>query len=604
MQNTVNSGGSGRRTGDIAVLLRCFRLLRPYARHVLLATILLGFIDAIVLMTPQLIRVIVDRGIRGGEGVFLTAGTLVLLFVVLLKGGLTFLQGRLVEKASQGVAYDLRRRIHSQLTNLSFSFHDQTESGQLLSRSIQDVERIRFLTGRATLRLVEGAVFLLSTAVVMVVMNPLLAILALAALPLLAWRGYAFGRIIRPLGERIQEKLAVLTTRLEQNLRGVRIVRAFAQERREIDRFAAENREWFSISAAEGKVRAINSPLLTLIVQLATVGILGLGGVLIVRGSLTYGELVAFTTYLAQLAGPVRAIGWIMPVIGMAIAAAERIFEVVDSTSEVEEDSNAPALSEISGKVEFEEVSFAYIGDRYALNDVSFRVEPGEVVALLGETGSGKSTIVNLLPRFYDVTSGCIRVDGTDIRSVRVSSLRRQIGMVLQETTLFATTIRENIRYGQVEATDREVQEAAEAAQAHGFIEQMPDGYDTAVGELGRTLSGGQKQRVAIARAILKNPRVLILDDATSSVDTETESLIQDALQNLMDGRTSLVIAQRLSTLRLASRVLVLEDGRIAAGGTHDELYERSRLYREIYDKQLRRESEQGGGVSDEGGNR
>ncbi|MEE8440713.1 MAG: ABC transporter ATP-binding protein, partial [Spirochaetia bacterium] len=540
------------------------------------------------------IRQIVDRGIRGGDTRWLTLGTATLLLIIVAKGALTFFQGRLIERASQGVAYDLRRTIHEQLTKLSFSFHDKTESGQLLSRSIQDVERIRFLDGRATLRLVEGAVFLISSAILMFIMDPLLATLVMAVLPLLAWRGYAFGRMIRPLGERIQERLAVMTTRLEQNLRGATVVKAFAQERREIDRFEDENRKWFALSATNAKVRAVNAPLLSLIVQLATVGILGFGGYLIVRGDLTYGELVAFTTYMAQLSGPVRAIGWIVPVIGMAIASAGRIFEVIDSTSEVEEDETAPELPEVKGRVEFDRVSFAYGDDRYALHEVSFVAEPGEIVALMGETGSGKSTIVNLLPRFYDVRNGTILVDGTDIRSVRVSSLRRQIGMVLQETTLFATTIRENIRYGRATATDAEVQEAAEAAQGHQFILSMPDGYDTKVGELGRTLSGGQKQRIAIARAILMNPRILILDDATSSVDTDTERLIQIALQTLMNGRTSFVIAQRLSTLRMADRILVLENGRIGAGGTHAELYDQSRLYREIYDRQLSRESEEG----------
>ncbi|MCK4516812.1 MAG: ABC transporter ATP-binding protein, partial [Spirochaetaceae bacterium] len=571
-----------------------------YIRHVLGATVLLGAIDATVLITPQLVRQIVDRGIRDGDVRWLSFGTAALLLIIAAKGALTFFQGRLVERASQGVAYDLRRTIHEQLTNLSFSFHDKTESGQLLSRSIQDVERIRFLTGRATLRLVEGSVFLISSAILMFIMNPLLATLVMAALPLLVWRGYAFGRMIRPLGERIQEQLAVLTTRLEQNLRGAKVVKAFAQEQREIDRFEEENRRWFALSATNAKVRAINAPLLSLIVQLATVGIMGFGGYLIVRGDLTYGELVAFTTYMAQLSGPVRAIGWITPVIGMAIASAGRIFEVIDSTSEVEEDETAPELAEVKGRVEFDRVSFAYVGDRYALHDVSFLAEPGEIVALLGETGSGKSTIVNLLPRFYDASSGAILVDGTDIRSVRVSSLRQQIGMVLQETTLFATSIRENIRYGRTTATDAEVQAAAEAAQGHTFILSMPDGYDTKVGELGRTLSGGQKQRIAIARAILMNPRILILDDATSSVDTDTERLIQMALQTLMNDRTSFVIAQRLSTLRLADRILVLENSRIGARGTHAELYEQSRLYREIYDKQLRRESEEGGAVDGE----
>ena len=549
-------------------------------------------INAIVLITPQVVRIIVDTGIRSGEQRTLTLGIAALLVLVLVKGVLTFVQGRLVERSSQGVAYDLRRIIHGRLTSLGFSFHDTSESGQLLSRSVQDVERIRFLTGRASLRLIEGSIFLVTTAIVMVAMNPTLAILALVSLPILAWRGIAFGRIVRPLSMRIQEQLAVMTTRLEQSLRGARIVKGFAQEDREIERFDRENDAWLALASDQARVTSVNGPMFTFIVQIATVGIVGVGGFLIVRDSLTFGELVAFMTYLAQLAMPVRMIGMIVPVVGMAMASGERIFEIVDATSEVAEDPNLPELPQVAGHVSFQDVGFAYSGRGNSLHGVDIDAKPGEVIALLGETGSGKSTVVNLIPRFYDVTSGCVRIDGYDVRRVRLSSLRSQIGIVLQESTLFATTIRENIRYGRPDASDADVEAAADAAQAHEFIAAMPDGYDTPVGELGKTLSGGQRQRVAIARALLKDPRILVLDDATSSVDSETEHLIQVALERLMAGRTSFVIAQRLSTLRMADRILVLEDGRVAAQGNHDELWERSELYRAIYERQMRQEDD------------
>ena len=578
------------RAGDLRTLVRCYRYLGPYRGRVAVSALAMAGIDAIVVVTPQVIRRVVDGGIRGGDTTVLAVGVAVLLALVLVKGVLTFVQGRLVERASQGVAYDLRRVIHERLTSLSFSFHDTAASGQLLSRSIQDVERIRFLTGRATLRLVEGAVFLVTTAVVMVIMNPPLALVALATLPILGWRGLAFGRVIRPLSLRIQEQLAVMTTRLEQSLRGVRIVKAFAQEEREIGRFETENTEWLALSERQARVTSVNGPMFSLIVQLATVLIVAVGGYFIIREQLTLGELVAFMTYLAQLAGPVRMVGMIVPAVGMAMASAERIFEIVDATSEVSEDPSLPELPEVAGRVTFDGVSFAYPGRKRSLHEVSFEAEPGEVIALLGETGSGKSTVVNLIPRFYDVRAGAVRIDGTDVRSVRLSSLRRQIGTVLQETTLFAATVRENIRYGRPESDEAEVEEAARAAQAHEFIVSMPDGYDTHVGELGKTLSGGQRQRIAIARALLKDPRILLLDDATSSVDTETERLIQAALERLMKGRTSIVIAQRLSTLRLADRIIVLADGRIAAQGSHRDLWEASELYRTICERQVRGE--------------
>ena len=592
MRNTSRADRTAVRRGDLRTLRRCYRYLRPYRRFVAAAALAMVGINAIVLITPQVVRIIVDTGIRSGEQRTLTLGIAALLVLVLVKGVLTFVQGRLVERSSQGVAYDLRRIIHGRLTSLGFSFHDTSESGQLLSRSVQDVERIRFLTGRASLRLIEGSIFLVTTAIVMVAMNPTLAILALVSLPILAWRGIAFGRIVRPLSMRIQEQLAVMTTRLEQNLRGARIVKGFAQEDREIERFDRENDAWLALASDQARVTSVNGPMFTFIVQIATVGIVGVGGFLIVRDSLTFGELVAFMTYLAQLAMPVRMIGMIVPVVGMAMASGERIFEIVDATSEVHEDPNLPDLPPIAGHVTFQDVSFAYPGRGNSLHGVDIDAKPGEVIALLGETGSGKSTVVNLIPRFYDVTSGCVRIDGYDVRRIRLSSLRSQIGIVLQESTLFATTIRENIRYGRPDASDADVEAAANAAQAHGFISAMPDGYDTAVGELGKTLSGGQRQRVAIARALLKDPRILVLDDATSSVDSETEHLIQIALERLMAGRTSFVIAQRLSTLRMADRILVLEDGSVAAQGNHNELWERSELYRAIYERQMRQEDD------------
>jgi len=586
------SSHAGAHTGPTAaggrILLRCYGYLRPYWRWTLGAYLILLAINGLALLIPQGIRWIVDRGIRGGESRLLGVSVLALLGLTLVKGILSFIQGRWTEVASQGVAYDLRNAIHARLSALSFSYHDRAQTGQLLSRAIQDVERIRFLTGRATLRLVEAVTLLLGTSVALALMNPRLALLSLVTMPLLAYVAFRFGRRYRPLSLEIQQQLAVLTTVLEQNLRGARVVKAFAQEPAEIARFDCQNDRWFDLSAEAARLQALNVPLIDLIASIGTVFIIWYGGNLVIHGQLTLGELVAFSAYLGQLVQPVRRLGMIIPALAMAAAAGERIFEILDAPSEVKDAPDAVPLPPLQGRVRFDNVSFSYFGRHSVLSGLSFEVLPGQIVALLGATGSGKSTIINLIPRFYDPTGGCITLDGYDLRRVTLNSLRDQIGIVLQETTLFAASVRDNIAFGSPGATQAEIASAAQAAQAHDFILAMPQGYDTPVGERGVTLSGGQKQRIAIARALLKDPRVLILDDATSSVDTETERLIQLALEQLMQGRTSFVIAQRLSTVRAADLILVLDRGRIAASGSHQELLRTSGLYAEIYDRQFR----------------
>jgi ABC-type multidrug transport system fused ATPase/permease subunit len=574
--------------GDRQILARCLSYLRPYWQLTGGAYLLVLTITGLALVIPQLIRSSVDQGIRGQDMRALGLSVLAILGAVLLKGGLTFLQGRWTEIASQGVAYDLRNTLYRKLSALSFSYHDHAQVGQLLSRSIQDVERIRFITGRAFLRLVEGSFLLVATAVVLLWMNPVLALLALGTMPLLVYRAAAFSRRFRPISLAIQQQLAVLTTNLEQNLRGARVVKAFAQEPAELARFERENDTWFDLSAEAAHLQAVNVPLLDLIANMGTVVIVWYGGFLVVHGQLTLGELVAFSAYLGQLIQPVRRLGMILPAIAQATASGERAFEILDAESEVHDRPGAMPLPRVRGHVRFEHVSFAYFGRHRVLDDVTFEVPPGQVVALLGPTGSGKSSIINLIPRFYEATQGRITLDGRDIRSATLSSLRDQIGIVLQETTLFAATIRENIAFGRPGASEADIIEAAKAAQAHEFIMTMPLGYETYVGERGVTLSGGQKQRIAIARALLKGPRILILDDAMSSVDTDTEQLIQRALEQLMRGRTSFIIAQRLSTVRMADLILVLNKGRIVAHGTHEELLRTSDLYTEIYRRQLR----------------
>jgi ATP-binding cassette subfamily B protein len=573
---------------SLRILLRALGYLRPSRGKVVGIYASMLFIQGIAVLVPLLISRLIDRGIFSGDLDFLNLSVAALLGLTLVKGVMTFYQGKWSEEVSQQVAFDLRNQIQNKLNALSFSFHDRTEAGQILSRSIQDVERIRFLTGRAILRMVEGAFLLVITVAVLFAINASLALLVTLTLPLLFHRAYAFGRILRPLSIRIQDQLGVLTAQLEQNLRGAQVVKAFAQEERETERFIEQNEAWFDLSALAARVQSINAPLLSLIANIGTVFIIWYGGRLVTLGDLSLGELVAFTTYLAQLVRPIHLVGRIIPILSIATSSGERIFEILDAFPDVDDAPDARELADLRGEVRFEDVSFKYRFSRNILENIDIHARPGEIVALLGMTGSGKSTVTNLIARFYDVTSGRIRIDGHDIRSLRLHSLRHQIGIVLQETVLFAASVRQNIAFGSPDATEEQIVRAAQDAQAHDFILALEDGYDTRVGERGATLSGGQKQRIAIARALLTDPRILILDDATSSVDSETERLIQQALDRLMEGRTTFVIAHRLSTIRRADQILVLEGGRIAARGTHAELLGTSRLYRELYEIQLR----------------
>lgn len=575
---------------SLPLLWRCYRYLRRYRLHILGAYATVLAVIGLDILIPQFIRRVVDEGIAAADIAAVVRGVSALLALTLLKGVLAYFQGRWSEVASQGVAYDLRNDMQRKLTRLSFSYHDQAETGQLLSRTMQDVERIRFLTGRATLRIFSSLLLFVATAAVLLWMNPRLAGLIVLTLPLIGYVGFRLGNRYRPLSVIIQDQLGVLTARLEQNLRGAQVVKAFAQEEAEIERFAVDNEHWFSLSALAARLESVNVPLMDLIANIGIVVVIWYGGTLVIQDQLTLGELIAFSTYLGQLATPARHLGLLIPAVAMASSAASRIFAVLDSELEVRDAPDAEELQPVRGEVHFQDVMFAYDPRRPILQHISFRAAPGSVTALLGATGSGKSTVTNLIPRFYEPTAGNITIDGRDIRDVTVNSLRRQIGIVLQETVLFADTVRANIAYGRPDATEEEIVAAARAAQAHDFIlGQLPNGYDTYVGEKGTTLSGGQKQRLAIARALLTDPRILILDDATASVDTETERLIQKALDALMAGRTTFIIAHRLSTVRRADQILLLDHGAIAAHGTHEELLEQSPRYQEVYARQLER---------------
>jgi len=572
-------------------LLRTLRFLAPYKGEAAGAFLSLVLSSVGNLVIPRLTQAIIDQGItvRAMRVVLLGAASIVA--VALLQSLFSYLQGYLAARASQGVAYDLRNTLYAHIQRLSFSYHDRAQTGQLLTRATSDVELVRTFISMGVLQLLGALIMMVGSLALLLRTNWQLTLLALPVLLAVLGVFAFFASKGRPLFIRIQQTLGRLNTTLQEALTGIRVVKAFAREPFEIQRFDRSNRALRDISLRVGRIFAFAMPLIFTLANLGTLTVVWGGGYQVIAGRLTVGELVAFQSYLMMTMFPMLMLGMIIMSVSQAGAGAQRIFEILDAESEVREKPDAIELPPIHGRVAFEHVTFRYFRDQEpVLQDVSFVAEPGQMVALLGATGSGKSTIINLIPRFYDVTEGRVTIDGYDVRDVTLESLRRQIGIVLQETILFGGTIRENIAYGRPDATDEEVIAAAKAAEAHDFIMSFPQGYDTQVGERGVTLSGGQKQRIAIARALLIGPRILILDDSTSSVDVETERRIQQALERLRSGRTSFVIAQRISTVLSADQILVLDRGRIVARGTHEELLESSPLYAEIYYSQLQRD--------------
>jgi ATP-binding cassette subfamily B protein len=571
---------------------RAISYLRPHWLTAVGAVVSLILVTAGNLAIPQLIRWVIDKGITLGQMQAIMWGAAGLVGVAVVRGLFNFTQGYWSEKASQSVAFDVRNALFDKIQSLSFSYHDRAQTGQLMTRLTSDVEMVRQFTGMGLFQFINALIMLFGSAALLLIMNWRLALVALATIPLMLLIIGRFMMVIRPLFEQVQARLGTLNTVLQENLAGVRVVKAFAREPFEADRFRTANKAYFKINLQTVRAFATNFPLFFFMFNLATLGIVWIGGNMVISEGLSLGELAAFMTYLNFMIFPMMMIGMLSAMTARATASARRIFEILDAQSEVADRPGAAPLPPIRGRVAFEGVSFRYVGgERDTLSQVSFVAEPGQTVAILGATGSGKSTIINLIPRFYDVSEGRVTLDGHDVRDVTLDSLRSQIGIVLQETTLFSGIIRDNIAYGRPDASDQEVIEAAKAAQAHEFIMEMPDGYRTRIGERGLGLSGGQRQRIAIARALLIDPRILILDDSTSSVDAETEFQIQQALERLMVGRTSFVIAQRISTVRNAELILVLDQGRLAGTGTHQALLAESPLYAEILYSQLREDA-------------
>jgi ATP-binding cassette subfamily B multidrug efflux pump len=515
------------------------------------------------------------------------AGVVVILFAI-ARGIFAFVQMYSSQMLSQNIAFDLRNDIFAKIQRLSFSYHDKNRTGQLMIRATDDVEKLRLFLGQGLLMSLQAFLLLIGTLAILLLTNWKLTMVILPTLPIAFVLFMLFGAKAMPLFSEVQRRLSIVNTIVQENLAGLKVVKSFTSEARESERFEVSNNDLLEEQMKVTRFLAMLFPLIFLIANLGQAAILYFGGLGIINGTFTLGEWQKFSLYLTFVFIPMGQLGMIISLMAQATASSDRIFEILDTHNEVQDKPGAIELGEVEGRVAFEHVSFRYFGHgEYVLQDVSFQAEPGQTVALLGATGSGKSTVINLIPRFYDVSEGAVRVDGYDVRDVTIASLRENIGIVLQETTLFGGTIRDNIAFGRPEASDEEVIAAAKAAAAHDFIIAFPEGYDTIVGERGSTLSGGQKQRVAIARALLMDPHILILDDSTSSVDLNTEYQIQKALDKLMEGRTSFVIAQRISTVLNADQIIVLENGRIADTGVHEELMETSAIYAEIYHSQL-----------------
>lgn len=566
--------------------LRAF--IKPYALQIAANIFTLLAVTGLSLFVPRILQRVIDDGLLHGQVGYLAHAALLLLGLGLAIALLNLIQHYLSEWTAARIGYDLRNAMYDRIQHLPFTFHDHTQSGQLITRCTEDVRAIQDFAGSGIIDVVQLLLISVGVTAMMISANAQLAAIVLLPFIPLALMTSVFGDRVTKLFYNVDLTLGDLSTRLQENITGVQVVRAFAREAYEINRFDESNRKYF-----ESRIKVIHEwskimPTTTWLITLGTILILLFGGQMVLQGKMTIGEIVAFNSYMLMLSSPVQELTWLVNSAGEAAAGAQRVLEILDHEPEIQSPAKAVTLPTLSGRVEFRNISLSYQDEKsLALTDINLTVEPNQIVALIGQTGSGKTSLVNLIPRFYDVTEGAMLVDGMDVRSIDLVSFRRQIGIVLQTPLLFSDSIKANIAYGRPDAGDEEIITAAKASQAHEFILDLPNGYETIVGERGVTLSGGQRQRVAIARALLMDPRILILDDSTSSVDTQTEKLIQEALDHLMKGRTTFVIAHRLATVRRADLILVMENGRIVERGKHEELLLLGGLYKAIYDLQL-----------------
>ena len=569
-------------------LIRIRTFLKPYFWQILASMLMLLTITGLGLVVPRIIRSVIDDGLARGDTTYLVRSALLLLGLGLASALLNLGNRYTSEWIAVRVGYDLRNRMYNHIQQLPFTYHDHVQSGQLISRCIEDVRSIERFAGSSVADLVRFVILSIGILWIMLADNARLAVISLLPIIPLILMTSSFGTKIGALFFAVDQAIGDVSNRLQENVVGVQVVRAFAREDYEVDRFAKANQgvfdTWLGVIYQWSRIM----PTTNWLIALSTILILWFGGQMVMAGTLTIGEIVAFNAYVLMLAEPAQQLTGLVNAGGEAAAGAQRVFEVLDTHPAIHSPKDAIELDTLRGDVEFCNVGLRYKDEvTSSLSEINLKVEPNQLVALIGPTGSGKTSFVNLIPRFYDATDGEVYVDGQDVRKVDLVSLRRQIGIVLQTSLLFSDSIKANIAYGRPDATDEEVIAAAKAAQAHEFIEGFSNGYDTVVGERGVTLSGGQRQRVAIARALIMDPRILILDDSTSSVDTQTEKLIQAALDNLMEGRTTFVIAHRLSTVRRADMIIVMDKGHIVERGTHDELLKLDGLYKEIHDLQL-----------------
>jgi ABC-type multidrug transport system fused ATPase/permease subunit len=571
----------------LATFRRLLGFLSPYRKGVILSFVLAALAMVASVAIPWLVGRGIDR-VRAHDTAGLRGYAIAIAVAGAVSFGLTVARRLIAGKVSLAVEYDLRNGVYEHLQGLELGFFDRQQTGQLMSRSTVDLQGVRFFLGYGLVFMAQSALTIVLVAIAMVFKDPTLAALSLIPVPFVVLIAQRYGRRARPAAQEVQQRIAELTAEAEENISGVRVVKAFAREDRQLEKFGHRTGRVFEQAMVSTKLQAYYNPLIGFLPQLGLAVVLVIGGRRVVHGSLSIGDFTAFYAYLLRLLSPMRTLGMSLGMAQRATAAGARLFEILDRAPRIVAPPGAPALPAGSGAVRFEHVTLQYEGASVpALHDVSLDVPAGRTVALVGATGSGKTTLVQLLPRLYDPMSGSVSVDGADVRSVDPASLRAAIAVVDDSPFLFSASVRENIAYARPDATFEEVELAARRAQAHGFIERLPEGYETRIGERGLTLSGGQRQRVAIARAFLADPRILVLDDATSSVDASTEQEIKTALREVMRGRTTFVIAHRLSTIALADEIVVLEDGELIAHGTHDELLEISDLYREIVEKGL-----------------
>jgi len=581
------------------VFRRLLGFLRPYRSGVIASFVLAAFAMGAGILIPALVGRTIDDIDSGGDSLWPLA--VAIAAAGLLRLAFSVVRRLVAGRVSLGVEFDLRNRLYTHLQSLELGFFDGQQTGQLMSRATVDLQAVRFFLGYGLIFMAQAALTIVIAAIVMIAVNPFLALVALAPTPFVIWVAMRYGRLNRPASQEVQQRIAELTAAAEENVSGVRVVKGFAQEHRQLRRFHHSVRRVFDQSMVSTQLRAFYNPLIGFLPQIGLAALVIVGGRQAIDGTISLGDFVAFYGYVLMLTGPMRMLGIALGMAQRAVASGNRIFEILDREPRLTSPPGAPPLPATNairahpaepgasglGRVELRGVTFAYEGAEPVLRDIDLTVAAGQTVAIVGATGAGKTTLVNLIPRLYDPTGGAVLVDGTDLREIDLPSLRREIALVSDDAFLFSASLRENVAYARPDATDAEVADAARRAGLAEVVAELPDGYDTRVGERGLTLSGGQRQRVAIARALLAQPRILILDDATSSVDATTESKIKEALREVMDGRTTFVIAHRLSTLALADEIVVLEGARIAAQGTHDELLEASELYAEIAQRGL-----------------